>query len=97
MTLIRHSYVRTLSRRRGIGERLLLHLEGLTQKPILVGTWREASWAISFYRKNGYALTGEEEKDRLLRKYWSIPDRQVETSVVLSKWERSGHKGEGRA
>ena len=90
VALIRHSYVRTPCRNRGIGGRLLRHLEGLTEKPILVGTWREASWAVSFYLKNGYVLVEEEEKDRLLRKYWSIPERQVETSVVLAKWKRSG-------
>ena len=84
VTLIRHAYVRTRSRKQGIGEKLLLHLEGLTEKPILVGTWKAASWAISFYEKNGYTLLPEAEKNRLLRKYWSIPERQVETSVVLA-------------
>ena len=85
VTLIRHAYVNTRLRRQGIGEKLLRHLEGLTDKPILVGTWKAAHWATSFYLKNGYSLVSDEEKDRLLRKYWSIPDRQVETSVVLAK------------
>jgi len=60
----------------------------LAEKPILVGTWKDASWAISFYKRNGYMLVPDEEKNRLLRKYWSIPERQVETSVVLAnrKW-----------
>jgi hypothetical protein len=56
----------------------------MTEKPILIGTWAAASWAVLFYQKNGYTLVSEEEKNRLLRKYWSIPERQVETSVVLA-------------
>ncbi len=84
VALIRHAYVLTRARRQGIGEKLLGHLAGQTAKPILVGTWKDASWAISFYRKNGFHLVSEEEKDRLLRKYWSIPERQIETSVVLA-------------
>ena len=84
VTLIRHAYVLSRFQRQGIGEKLLMHLEGLADKPILVGTWKDASWAISFYRKNGYYLVSEAEKDRLLRKYWSIPERQIETSVVLA-------------
>jgi GNAT superfamily N-acetyltransferase len=83
--LNRHAYVYTRLHRRGLGAKLLRHLEGLTDKPILVGTWKAAAWAIAFYRKNGYSLLSDEEKDRLLRKYWSIPERQVETSVVLAK------------
>ena len=84
VALIRHAYVRTRSRKQGIGENLLLHLEGLTEKPILVGTWQAATWAISFYQKNGYRLVSETEKSRLLQKYWSIPERQIEISVVLA-------------
>jgi len=84
VALIRHAYVRTCSRKQGIGESLLLHLERLTEKPILVGTWKAASWAVSFYLKNGYTLVSDKQKDRLLRKYWSIPERQIETSVVLA-------------
>jgi N-acetylglutamate synthase-like GNAT family acetyltransferase len=84
VVLIRHAYVRTRSRKQGIGEKLLRHLEGLTDKPILIGTWKAASWAISFYQKNGYSRVSEAEKNRLLKKYWSIPERQVETSVVLA-------------
>lgn len=84
VALIRHAYVLTRVRRQGIGEKLLRHLAGLTNKPILVGTWKDASWAIAFYRKNGFYLVSDEEKDRLLRKYWSIPERQIETSVVLA-------------
>lgn len=84
ISLIRHAYVRTRSRKQGIGTKLLRHLEPLTQAPILVGTWKAALWAISFYEKNGYTLLPEAEKNMLLRKYWSIPERQVETSVVLA-------------
>ena len=84
VTLIRHAYVRTRAQQQGIGTRVLRHLESMTEKPILVGTWADAPWAISFYEKNGYSLVSEEQKNRLLRKYWSIPERQVETSVVLA-------------
>jgi len=84
VALIRHAYVLTRLRRQGIGAKLLWHLEGLTEKPILVGTWKAASWAVSFYVKNGYYLVSDKEKDLLLRKYWSIPERQIETSVVLA-------------
>ena len=84
VALIRHAYVLSRMRRQGIGEKLLRHLTGLIAKPILVGTWKDAPWAISFYRKNGFYLVSDEEKDRLLRKYWSIPERQIETSVVLA-------------
>jgi GNAT superfamily N-acetyltransferase len=84
VTLIRHAYVLRLAQKLGIGTKLLKHLEGLTEKPVLIGTWAAASWAISFYEKNGYVLVSEKEKNCLLRKYWSIPERQVETSVVLA-------------
>lgn len=84
VTLIRHAYVRTQDQGKGIGTALLRHLEGMTEKPILIGTWAATVWAVSFYRKNGYTLVAEEEKNFLLRRYWHIPDRQVETSVVLA-------------
>ena len=87
VTLIRHAYVQTQAQAQGIGTRLLQHLEGITDKPILIGTWADASWAISFYEKNGYHLVSDQEKDRLLRTYWSIPERQVATSVVLAREE----------
>jgi len=83
-TLIRHAYVLTKCQGRGIGTKLLEHLESLAQTPeILVGTWADATWAIRFYEKRGFKLLSPEEKDTLLRTYWNIPDRQVETSVVL--------------
>jgi len=90
VTLIRHAYVRMNAQRKGIGTKLLRHLEGLANKPLLVGTWVAACWAISFYKKNGYTLVSEEQKNRLLRKHWSVPERQVETSVVLAKRAFSG-------
>jgi GNAT superfamily N-acetyltransferase len=84
VTLIRHAYVRTAERRKGIGERLLRELETKTAKPILIGTWSAATWAIRFYEKSGYRLLSRAEIERLLRKYWTIPERQIETSVVLA-------------
>jgi N-acetylglutamate synthase-like GNAT family acetyltransferase len=81
--LIRHAYVRTQHRNLGIGKKLLAFLKEQTDKPILIGTWADADWAIGFYRKKGFKLVDKDEKDRLLKKYWNIPQRQVETSVVL--------------
>ena len=88
VTLIRHAYVRTGKRNQGAGTLLLRLLESMTEKPALVGTWAAATWAIEFYKKNGYRLLPEAEKNRLLRKYWTVPERQIETSVVLAnaKW-----------
>src|SRR2546425_10556647 len=71
VTLIRHAYVQTAQRRKGIGERLLRHLETMTAKPILIGTWSAAAWAIRFYEKNGYRTLSRPETERLLRKYWN--------------------------
>jgi GNAT superfamily N-acetyltransferase len=84
VTLIRHAYVLTISQKKGIGALLLSHLRGLTTGPVLIGTWADATWAIRFYQKHGFQIVDPCEKDQLLRKYWSIPDRQVETSVVLA-------------
>jgi GNAT superfamily N-acetyltransferase len=84
VALIRHAYVRTSRRNRGIGGRILRFLESLTSKPLLVGTWAAATWAIAFYERKGYRLLGAGEKDQLLKRYWNIPERQVETSVVLA-------------
>lgn len=97
VTLIRHSYVRTAKRSRGIGGKLIAHLRGLTQRPVLIGTWAAATWAVRFYERNGFKLVSPEEKDRLLGRYWSVPERQIETSVVLAdeRWGRrqdSGHQ-----
>lgn len=84
VTLIRHAYVRTQAQRQGIGAQLLAHLRQGVKQPILVGTWAAAWWAIQFYQKHGFQLVDPEEKDRLLRLYWSVPPRQIETSVVLA-------------
>lgn len=84
VTLIRHAYVRTAKQNQGIGGKLLSSLRQQATRPLLVGTWADALWAIRFYENHGFQLVSWEEKERLLRKYWSIPERQVETSVVLA-------------
>jgi N-acetylglutamate synthase-like GNAT family acetyltransferase len=88
VTLIRHAYVRTNSQNQRIGAQLLSHLRLLTKRPVLIGTWADAVWAIRFYERHGFQMVSTTEKDRLLKRYWSIPERQVETSVVLAdaKW-----------
>lgn len=86
VTLIRHAYVLTNHQRKGIGENLLNHLVSLARTcEVLVGTWEAAHWAIRFYEKHGFKLMSKHEKERLLRKYWNIPERQIETSVVLKR------------
>ena len=89
VTLIRHSYVRTIKRKKGIGSKLLEHLRTIATTPILIGTWMDAKWAIEFYQKHGFHLLPKKEKNSLLRKYWTIPVRQMEASVVLasSDWK----------
>ncbi len=84
VTLIRHAYIRTTYQGQGIGGKLIAHLKQLAIRPTLVGTWAAAIWAVRFYEKYGFRLVTWEEKERLLRKYWSISDRQTETSVVLA-------------
>jgi len=88
VSLIRHAYVREAKQNQGIGSKLLFHLRNQTTRPLLVGTWAAAIWAIRFYERRGLRQVSRETKDKLLRKYWSIPERQVETSVVLAdeKW-----------
>ena len=83
VALVRHAYTATTLQRKGIGTKLLRHVEALADKPILIGTWADASWAIEFYRRNGFTVVSDGDKNRLLRAYWSVPARQVETSVVL--------------
>jgi N-acetylglutamate synthase-like GNAT family acetyltransferase len=89
VALVRHAYVASSLQRGGVGTKLLRHVESLTDKPILIGTWAAASWAIDFYRRNGFTVVPSGQKDRLLHRYWSIPARQVETSVVLAdrRWK----------
>jgi GNAT superfamily N-acetyltransferase len=82
--LIRHAYTRPAAQRQGIGTQLLVHLLCMACKPVLIGTWRDATWAIRFYQKHGFRLVSEAEGERLLRRYWTIPERQIETSVVLA-------------
>jgi N-acetylglutamate synthase-like GNAT family acetyltransferase len=84
VTLIRHAYVRSVYRGKGIGSTLLAHLTTITTTPVLIGTWVAATWAIEFYKRHGFRLLNEFETETLLRKYWSIPERQIETSVVLA-------------
>jgi N-acetylglutamate synthase-like GNAT family acetyltransferase len=92
VNLIRHAYVITTERKKGIGTILIHELLKDSKKPILIGTWRAAHWAISFYERHGFFIVTEEEKNILLRKYWNIPDRQVETSVVLADAKYKGKK-----
>jgi N-acetylglutamate synthase-like GNAT family acetyltransferase len=95
VALVRHAYVSPSLQRSGVGTMLLHHVQALADKSVLVGTWAAASWAIGFYLRNGFSLVPQSRKDALLRRYWSIPARQVETSVVLadSKWmQAEGHR-----
>jgi GNAT superfamily N-acetyltransferase len=85
VTLIRHAYVRTSRQGEGVGGELLRHLLDLAERPVLIGTWADASWAVRFYEKHGFRRVSSQEKDRLLREYWDIPERQVATSVVLAR------------
>jgi len=84
VALVRHAYVTPTLQRRGVGTSLLRYVQGLKCKPILIGTWADALWAIEFYRRNGFTLVPNTEKDCLIRRYWSIPARQAEASVVLA-------------
>ena len=95
VALVRHAYIAPAVQRKGVGTKLLRHVQGLTDKPILIGTWAAAVWAIDFYRRNGFSVVSHAEKERLLQTYWSIPARQVETSVVLAdrRWtEQQQHQ-----
>ena len=87
--LIRHAYVRPDAQGRGVGSGLLSHLETLSSRPILIGTWAAATWAIGFYQSHGYTLVAAGEVAPLLQKYWTVSPRQVETSVVLAKPARN--------
>jgi GNAT superfamily N-acetyltransferase len=82
--LIRHAYVRPGTQRRGVGGALLLHLRRISARRMLVGTWADADWAVRFYLRHGFELVTPDRKTALLKTYWTIPDRQIETSVVLA-------------
>ena len=82
--LIRHAYVLPGRQRRGVGGELLARLRQLSRRRMLVGTWAAAEWAIRFYQRHGFALVSPAAKATLLKTYWTIPDRQIETSVVLA-------------
>ena len=88
VTLIRHAYVRTNMRNQGIGGQLLTRIMDRATRPVLIGAWADAVWAVRFYEHRGFKVVSSQEKERLLRKYWTVPDRQIETSVVLAdqKW-----------
>ncbi|MFN0301329.1 MAG: GNAT family N-acetyltransferase [Burkholderiales bacterium] len=90
VTLIRHAYVSTRGQRRGVGTALLQHLRARTDRPILIGTWAAAHWAIRFYEQHGFRVIESTDKNALLKKYWTVSDRQIETSVVLAdeRWPR---------
>ena len=95
VALVRHAYVATVLQRKGVGAALLKHVQSLTGQPMLIGTWRDATWAIAFYQRNGFTLLSDAAKEILLRRFWSIPARQVETSVVLAdrRWmEHASHE-----
>ena len=83
--LIRHAYVTPAWQGRGVGGALMAHLEARVSRQLLVGTWAAATWAIRFYERRGFAAVPPERIADLLRRYWSIPERQIETSVVLAK------------
>ncbi|MBI3401565.1 MAG: GNAT family N-acetyltransferase [Acidobacteria bacterium] len=103
VALVRHAYTRTASQRRGLGAKLLSHVRSQTNRPMLIGTWTAATWAVRFYEREGFALVRNEDKAALLRRYWAIPDRQIDESVVLAdgRWFRTrsssdaGRRAEG--
>jgi GNAT superfamily N-acetyltransferase len=100
VTLVRHAYVRTARQGGGIGGALLRHLLAGSERPVLVGTWAAASWAIGFYERYGFRLVADPTRAELLRTYWTIPDRQIETSVVLADarwWAGAAGGGAGRS
>ncbi len=92
VTLIRHAYVRSASQKQGIGGQLLAYLLEMVDGPVLIGAWADAAWAIRFYEKHGFQLVSPQDKHRLLKKYWTVSERQVETSVVLAnqEWRKTG-------
>ncbi|MGE0486061.1 MAG: GNAT family N-acetyltransferase [Gammaproteobacteria bacterium] len=84
VVLIRHAYVAPAAQRRGLGTRLLQHLRATTDRPVLIGTWAGAHWAIDFYRHHGFRVIAGAAKDTLLARFWTVPPRQATNSVVLA-------------
>jgi N-acetylglutamate synthase-like GNAT family acetyltransferase len=93
VTLIRHAYTRTTRQHQGLGSQLLAHLTGLTDRPVLIGTWKAATWAVAFYERHGFCRVSERETRELLARYWNVPERQVQESVVLvdARWRARRH------
>jgi GNAT superfamily N-acetyltransferase len=92
VSLIRHAYTRSARQGSGIGSALLEHLKRQSDRRLLIGTWKAATWAIRFYERRGFRVVSDEEKERLLRRYWTVPERQIEESAVLSLSESSSAK-----
>ncbi len=90
VALIRHAYVRSERQGEGIGSALLEHCQKRTQRPLLIGTWAAAVWAVGFYEGHDFQVVSHDTKEHLLRKYWTVPERQIETSVVLvdRRWRK---------
>jgi GNAT superfamily N-acetyltransferase len=97
VALLRHAYVRTAAQHRGIGDALLVHVRRRTDRPMLIGTWREAIWAVRFYQGRGFRVVRQEDTAPLLRRYWTVSDRQIEESVVLGDERWFSGKRPGRA
>mgnify|MGYP001175601673 CR=1 FL=1 len=96
VVLVRHAYVATASQGKGVGTMLLRHLEALTAKPVLIGTWSDATWAIKFYLRNGYSIVPAQQGSALLQRYWTVPARQIETSLVLANTSGMQFVGEAK-
>jgi N-acetylglutamate synthase-like GNAT family acetyltransferase len=98
VALIRHAYTRTTCQRAGIGSALLAHLQSLANGPILIGTWRAATWAVQFYQRRGFRLIEGTKRETVLRQYWIISERQIEDSVALGdeRWFANDASGSGR-
>ena len=94
VALLRHAYTRTSEQGAGVGSALLEHLRQQTDRPLLVGTWQAATWAVRFYERRGFRLVSDEEKARLLKRYWTVPERQIEESAVLRSRRRDSVRGE---
>jgi GNAT superfamily N-acetyltransferase len=99
VALIRHAYTRTAKQHRGIGATLLAHVLRQVDRPMLVGTWKAATWAVRFYEREGFRLVSGKDKDALLHRYWTVPERQIDESVVLAdgRWFSQADQVRNRA